>query len=120
MDETRRETFPRRYRIVHGSEYSSVYRKGRRIESRNFVLFALENGRGHPRLGITVSRKIGGAVVRNRAKRLFREVFRSSRGAVPGGFDLVVNAKRSCAAVGFHELYQEYLEVVGRLGDQHT
>ena len=72
-------------------------------------MFGLENGRSHHRLGITVSRKVGGAVIRNRIKRLFREIFRRSAGEIPGHFDLVINAKAGSVGVSYFELRNEFM-----------
>jgi ribonuclease P protein component len=102
-----RQGFPAEYRIVRGSDYRSVYDSGLKIHSGRFVLFARPNALGHNRLGITVSRRIGGAVIRNRVKRLFREVFRRSPADNPPSFDLVINAKRGCAVARYDELYAE-------------
>ena len=63
-------------RIRKRSEYKVNYARGRRIPSKHFVLFIARNALGRPRLGITVTRRLGGAVRRNRAKRLIREIFR--------------------------------------------
>lgn len=54
-----------------------------------FALFARANGLPHSRLGITTSRRLGGAIRRNRARRLLREAYRTHRGQLPLGFDLV-------------------------------
>jgi len=103
------EKFSRTDRIVHGAQYRSIYSSGRKLYSERFVLFSLENGLSHPRLGITVSRKIGGSVVRNRVKRLFREVFRKSRAQIPSHLDLVLNAKSGCAGAKYNDLREEFL-----------
>ena len=109
------EGFPRRHRIVHGKQFRAVYDAGAKLHSENFVLFGRENTLGHHRLGITVSRKVGGAVVRNRVKRLFREIFRKSSADIPGHFDLVVNAKRSCVGAHYVELREEFIDAVRRV-----
>ena len=107
-----REGFPGHYRIVRGSDYRSAYETGLRIQSERFVLFARLNALEHNRLGITVSRKIGGAVVRNRVKRLFREVFRRSPADNPPSFDIVINAKRGCAVARYSDLACEFAVAV--------
>jgi len=109
------EGFPWHHRIVRGSEYRAVYDAGLKLHSERFVLFAKANTLGHHRLGITVSRKVGGAVVRNRVKRLFREIFRRSSAGIHPSFDIVLNAKRGCAGAGYRELRAEFLAVMGRI-----
>jgi ribonuclease P protein component len=92
-----------------------LYRTGRRVQSERFVLFGLENATGSHRLGITVSRKVGNAVVRNRIKRLFREVFRKSSGEIPCHFDIVVNAKPGCTGASYEDLRLEFLAAAKRV-----
>ena len=79
-------------RIRRRAEFQQIYQRGARIHGRFATLFLLPNNRDIGRLGVAATRKLGGAVQRNRAKRLIREVFR--RNKVPPGYDLVVVAKR--------------------------
>jgi ribonuclease P protein component len=109
------ERFSRSDRILHEAEYRSIYNSGIKVHSERFVLFSRENSLQHHRLGITVSRKVGGAVVRNRIKRLFREVFRKCRAEIPHHLDFVVNAKRGCAEAGYDDLCEEFLSAVRRI-----
>jgi len=92
-----------------------MYKTGRKVYSEHFVLFGRKNEVGHPRLGITVSRKIGSSVVRNRVKRMFREIFRRSIREIPGQLDIVVNAKSGCNGVAYGELRTEFLNAAKRL-----
>jgi ribonuclease P protein component len=111
----RREGFPRQHRIVRSSDYRLIYGNGLKLNSERFVLFGRENKLGHHRLGITVSRKVGGAVVRNRVKRMFREIFRKSAADFPSQYDLVVNAKRACADASYADLREEFTAGVRRI-----
>ena len=115
MAKANSEEFPRSIRIVRSSDYRTLYKTGRKVHSEHFVLFGRTNGVGHPRLGITVSRKIGSAVVRNRIKRIFREIFRRSLHEIPGQLDIVVNAKAGCIGIDYRELRSEFLNAAQRL-----
>ena len=115
MDKTISEEFPREVRIVRSSDYRVLYRTGSKIHSERFILFWRENKIGHHRLGITVSRKVGNSVVRNRIKRLFREVFRKSHRNIPGQTDIIVNVKSGCAKASYFELQAEFLAAARRI-----
>ncbi len=67
---------------------------GRRYQTKHFIIFVRPNGRDYWRLGITASRKIGPAVLRNRIKRLVREAFRLNQDLVPRQMDYVVVSKK--------------------------
>ncbi len=109
------ESFPPEVRIVRSSEYRSLYKAGKKIHSDSFILFWRENGKGHHRLGLTVSRKVGNAVIRNRVKRLFREIFRKARHEIPGHFDLLVNAKSGCGNMDYLDAEREFLAAAHRI-----
>jgi ribonuclease P protein component len=95
-------------RLTRGGDYQRAYRQGRRRHGSLWVLHWTSNGLEHPRLGITVSRKVGGAVVRVRTKRRIREIYRrwSERGQLPP-IDLVVHVKPAAAAASFAETEKE-------------
>jgi ribonuclease P protein component len=88
---------------------------GQRVSSRSLLVFGLPNAVGHARLGITVTRKIGNAVRRNRTKRMIREVFRRNRHRIPAALDLVVNAKVGIHERTYGELEAEFISKVGQL-----
>jgi len=115
VDRKSHERFPPRHRIVRGKDFRSLYSDGIKINSERFVLFLRENQLGCHRLGITVSRKVGKAVIRNRVKRLFREIFRRFSADIPHHFDLVLNARRSCADASYDELREEFLSVTRKI-----
>ena len=79
------------------------------------MLFGLPNGLDHSRVGITVTRKVGGAVRRNRVKRTLREVFRMHRHQLRPPMDLVVNARTTIVSSSFAGLETEFLQSFRRL-----
>jgi ribonuclease P protein component len=100
------ECFSRNERICRRVEYQKVYEKGVKVHSRLFTLFRLPNGLDVGRLGIAATRKLGGAVVRNRAKRLVRETYR--RHKLAPGFDIVIVPKRELLDTSLNALEAEF------------
>ncbi len=113
MDEHGRG-FSKAERLRKRREFLDVYERGEKIQSTYFVLYMLEDGRPHHRLGITVSRKIGRAVVRNRIKRRLREIFRANKQAIFPHCDLVVNAKRAAARAHNQQIREDILKGIRR------
>jgi ribonuclease P protein component len=83
-------TFPQSRRMKTPAEFDRCYKRKRSASDDVLIVYACENGLGHPRLGCSVSKKVGNAVVRNRYKRLFREAFRLSQHELPAGVDFIL------------------------------
>ena len=99
-------------RIRKRPDFERVYNQGLKTPGRFMTLFLLRNGSSVSRLGIAATRKLGGAVQRNRAKRLAREIFR--RHKPPPGLDLVVIPRREFLNVERASLEAEYQSIVSR------
>jgi ribonuclease P protein component len=99
-------------RIRRRPEFQQVYERGIRVHSRYCTLFLLPTDGATGRLGIAATRKLGGAVQRNRAKRLIREVFR--RNKMGGGFDVVIVPKRELLDASLTVLEADYRATVER------
>jgi len=106
------ETFRRNEHIRRRVEYQQIYDRGVRIHGRYLTMFTLSNNLPIGRLGIAASRKLGGAIDRNRAKRLIREVFR--RNKLAPGFDIVVIPKRELLDASLITLETEFRNTLER------
>lgn len=97
-----------------GSDFERVYESGKRLVNPLFVAFVIPTERGKVRFGVVASRKVGGAVKRNRAKRLLREVVR--RRVPPEGVsaDVVLVARKGLSEAAYREVEGAYVAGIGR------
>ncbi len=101
-------SFPRDRRLLRSSDFRRVYQKGFRVSGPLVAAFCLrrEDAAG-PRIGLTVPRTLGKAVVRNRLKRRMRECVRRGWGALPGGWSIVFNPRRAAVDAPIGQLAKE-------------
>lgn len=101
-------TFSRIERVRKKKEFVAVYTGGKKKVGSFFVLYRRGNGLSHHRLGISVSKKIGNAVVRNRIKRIFRDTFRRMKPSGRAGVDFVFVARSRMRGISPKILAAEY------------
>ena len=87
------KTFTKEERLRKRGDIDKVFKEGKAFRGAIFNAYVLRNSLGHPRIGIVVGRKFGGAVQRNRIKRLLRESYRLNKGLVGEGIDMVLLPK---------------------------
>ena len=104
--------FRRDERIRRRPDFQLVYEKGLRLNGRFSTIFVLPNQRKQGRLGIAATKKLGGSVQRNRAKRLIREVFRHNK--IAPGFDVVVIPRRGLLETSLSTLEADYRALLER------
>jgi ribonuclease P protein component len=109
------EAFPRRRRIAARRDFTATYDGGRRFPGRLVVVFARPKD-GGGRLGVTATRKVGNAVVRNRARRRVREIYRRWHARAPraAALEVVVNVTARTADVPFTVLAAELSTLLDR------
>ena len=97
-------------------EFRRLYQKGASAVAGSMVLYCRKNRLGHNRLGVTVSVKLGGAVVRNRARRRLREVYRLNAPRLRPGWDIVLVARGRALTAPWKELNDTFLRLCRKLG----
>jgi ribonuclease P protein component len=108
---------PSERRIKRGRDFMRARSTGRRIVSGCLIFNWVEMGTGHAtRVGIITTRKIGGSVVRSRARRLLREVFRLNQSQFARPVDLVLVARNSIVEKGFAEVETDFRAAARRAG----
>lgn len=106
--------FSRQSRLRKQAEFDRVYALRQRAGDQHLLIFAARNECGRTRIGLSVSRKHGDAVCRNRIKRLLREAFRLSQHDLPSGLDLILIPKQQSVA-GLEDFRRSLVRLVKKL-----
>jgi ribonuclease P protein component len=117
----RSETLPKTTRLAKRREFLRVYESGRKLFSRYSVLFFSPNDLPHSRLGITATRKVGKANVRNKVKRWTREIYRTQRQPLDldaRPVDLVINVKPNAADATFQQFSDDLVRALKRVASE--
>ena len=130
----KRFSFPKSKRLVSDRQFKAVLARNLHVSNGLLTLYVAENDCGYPRLGVSVGKSCGGAVVRNRLKRLLREAFRQNQCRIPAGFDYLLmisprflksnksaDIKEAVKRLTFEQVKSSFLalaaEVVGKIGN---
>jgi ribonuclease P protein component len=126
--------FSKKKRLVSSKQFEAVLARKVRVANGLLVLYVAENDCGYPRLGVSVGKSCGGAVERNRLKRLLREAFRQSQDCIPRGFDYLlmispqlskkvnksINSKETVKQLKFEQVKASFLALaataIGKIG----
>ena len=100
-------SFQKQVRLLKRAEFVNLNRSGKRHHAKHFIVIAKYNGLQISRLGVSVSKRVGNAIIRNRVKRLIREFFRLNRPFFPHGYDFVVIAKKDSGYLDFKKTQKE-------------
>ena len=116
-----RFSFTKADRILKRSEFIALSKLGRKVQDTEFIVCFLPGQHDQSRLGITVTKKVGQAVERNRIKRLVREFFRLNRRCLSGRWDINVIAKRQSAGITSEKAFRSLQNLFDRISryDDH-
>ena len=118
MEAARPEALPKEKRLAKRREFLRVYEQGQKVFSRYAVLFYAANDLPHSRIGITATKKLGKANIRNRLKRWTREVYRRQRAPLHldrQSLDFVVNVKPNAAGATFDDYSRDLVRTLERV-----
>lgn len=102
-------------RLTDSPEFERVYKQGTAYRGKLISVHAFSGGTGEPRMGLSVSKKVGNAVVRNGVKRRLREIFRSKLPEIQGDPDFVISARPAAAGATYQQLEEEFEKALRKL-----
>lgn len=101
------------YRVKKNNEFQEVFKKGKSFANRQFVVYSLKKpDQSHFRVGISVSKKLGNAVMRNRIKRYIRQAFHELEKDLEDDYDYIVIARKPTAEMNFFEIKSSLIHVL--------
>jgi ribonuclease P protein component len=106
-------TFPKSRRVTKPREFDAVFKAGGVVSDHMLVLHLLPNQQGETRLGISISKRVGSAPLRNRWKRLIREAYRLNQSVLPVGFDFVARPRKG-AQPDFEQIQRSFIKLAAR------
>lgn len=102
----------KKYRLRKNIEFKRVYNKGKNYWNRNLILYVRKNGLEETRLGITITKKIGNAVIRNKIRRRMKEIYRLNHERVKPSYDLIFIPKKNVVDLSYKELENSLIHIL--------
>ncbi|EYE88641.1 ribonuclease P [Fervidicella metallireducens AeB] len=103
-------------KIKKNSQFRYIYNRGKSISDSLLVLYIFKNNKNINRIGISVSKKVGNSVTRNRVKRLIRESYRTNKEKYRRGYDLIFVARARCSKSNYHEILKSQINLMKKGG----
>lgn len=104
-------SFAKGERILKPDDFNRVRKGGKRVSTRSLTIYILTTASGVRRIGLSVSSRVGNAIVRNRIKRLLREVFRLNKDSFPRSSDILVSVKSTAGIKDFNDCKKELSKI---------
>lgn len=105
----------KQFRIKKNKQFQLAFREGKSFANRQLVIYYVERPeQSHFRIGLSVGKKIGNAVVRNRIKRYLRQAFQELENEIPGSHDIVIIARKPASEMGFKEIKKSLIHLLNR------
>ena len=102
----------KRFRVKKEKDFSAIFKKGKSFSNRKFVIYRLENNEQHFRVGLSVSKKLGNAVMRNQIKRRIRHILIEHKDQLVENVDFVVIARKGVEILDYAEMEKNLLHVL--------
>lgn len=106
----------KKYNIRKNSEFRAVYRRGKSFSNYLLVLYINRNNSDFNRLGVSVSKKVGNSVTRNRIKRLIKECYRHNNEGIKKGYDLIFIARNSAKGKSYKDIEKSLINLFNKAG----
>lgn len=101
------------FRVKKNKEFQEIFKQGKSFANRQFVVYSLKRpGQQHFRIGLSVSKKIGNAVIRNQIKRYVRQAFHELEDELHNEFDYIIIARKPTASMDFFEVKNSLIHVL--------
>ncbi|WP_090240409.1 ribonuclease P protein component [Lentibacillus halodurans] len=105
----------KRYRIKDNTEFQHVFKNGKSFANRQLVLYYIERpDQQHFRIGLSVGKKIGNAVIRNRIKRYLRQAFQELEGKIKPSSDIIIIARNPTKQMNFHQVKKSLIHLLSK------